>query len=37
MDMNAQGQNIENFFEPSFELVDAWNGYWNAVMTILTL
>ncbi|MCP4876094.1 MAG: hypothetical protein GY896_11565, partial [Gammaproteobacteria bacterium] len=37
MDMIAQGQVIENFIEPSFELVDTWNGYWNTVMPILTL
>ena len=37
MDMVAQGQVIENFIELSFELVDTWNGYWNAVMPILTL
>ena len=34
MDLIAQGQIIENFIEPSFELVDTWNGYWNAVMPI---
>lgn len=32
MDMISQGQVIENFIEPSFELVDTWNGYWNAVL-----
>ena len=32
MDLIAQGQITENFIEPSFELVDTWNGYWNAVM-----
>ena len=32
MDLIAQGQIIENFIEPSFELVDTWNGYWNVVM-----
>ncbi len=37
MDLIAQGQIIENFIEPSFELVDNWNEYWNAVMPILTL
>jgi putative restriction endonuclease len=26
MDLIAQGQITENFFEPSFELVDTWNG-----------
>ena len=34
MDMIAQGQIIENFIDPSFELVDTWNGYWNAVMPV---
>lgn len=32
MDLIAQGQITENFIEPSFELVDTWNGYWQAVM-----
>ena len=32
MDLIAQGQIAENFIEPSFELVDTWNGYWKAVM-----
>jgi putative restriction endonuclease len=34
MDLIAQGQITENFIEPSFELVDTWNGYWNAIMPI---
>jgi len=34
MDLIAQGQIGGNFVEPSFELVDTWNGYWNAVMPI---
>ena len=34
MDLIAQGQIVENFIEPSFDLVDTWNGYWNAVMPI---
>ena len=34
MDLIAQGQIVENFIEPSFELVDTWNGYWNAIMPI---
>lgn len=34
MDLIAQGKIVENFIEPSFELVDTWNGYWNAVMPI---
>ena len=32
MDLIAQGQINENFIEPSFELVDTWNGYWQAIM-----
>ena len=34
MDLIAQGQIVENLIEPSFELVDTWNGYWNAIMPI---
>jgi putative restriction endonuclease len=34
MDLIAQGQITRNFIEPSFELVDTWNGYWHAVMPI---
>ena len=34
MDLIAQGQITENFIEPSFELVDTWNGYWQAVVPI---
>jgi putative restriction endonuclease len=34
MDLIAQGQITENFIEPSFELVDTWNGYWQAIMPI---
>jgi len=34
MDLIAQGQILENFIEPSFELVDTWNGYWQAIMPI---
>ena len=34
MDLIAQGQITENFIEPSFELVDIWNGYWNAIMPV---
>ena len=30
----VQGQIAENFIDPSFELVDTWNGYWNAIMPI---
>lgn len=32
MDLVAQGQITEGFIEPSFELVDAWNGYWDEIM-----
>ena len=34
MDLIAQGQITGNWIEPSFELVDTWNGYWNAVMPV---
>ncbi len=34
MDLIAQGRITENFIEPSFELVDTWNDYWNAIMPI---
>jgi putative restriction endonuclease len=34
MDLVAQGQIVQNWIEPSFELVDTWNGYWNAIMPI---
>lgn len=34
MDLIAQGLITENFIEPSFELVDTWNGYWNAIMPL---
>ncbi len=34
MDLIAQGVITENFIRPSFELVDAWNGYWNNIMPI---
>jgi putative restriction endonuclease len=32
MDLIAQGQITQNFIPPSFELVDTFNGYWNAIM-----
>ena len=32
MDLIAQGQIKGNLIEPSFELVDTWNGYWQAAM-----
>ena len=34
MDLIAQGLITNNFIEPSFELVDTWNGYWSAAMPI---
>ena len=34
MDLIAQGQIVKNFIEPSFELVDTWNGFWQAIMPI---
>ena len=30
MDLIAHGQIIGKFIAPSFDLVDIWNGYWNA-------
>jgi putative restriction endonuclease len=32
IDLMAQGRISRNFVEPSFELVEAWNWYWNEVM-----
>ncbi len=34
MDLIAQGSIAENFIEPSFELVDTFNGYWNSIMPV---
>ena len=34
MDLIAQGRITENFIEPSFDLVDIWNGYWNSIMPL---
>jgi len=34
LDLITQGIVQDNFIEPSFELVDTWNGYWQAVMPI---
>jgi len=34
MDMITQGAIKNHFIEPSFDLVDTWNGYWNAVMPV---
>lgn len=32
MDLIAEGQITANFIEPSFELLDTFNGYWSAIM-----
>ncbi|MBW2604777.1 MAG: hypothetical protein JRE28_10765 [Deltaproteobacteria bacterium] len=32
MDLVAQGSITQNFIEPSFELLDTFNTYWNAIM-----
>lgn len=32
IDLIAQNKITKNFIAPSFELVDTWNGYWNAIM-----
>jgi len=34
MDLIAQEAIKDNFIEPSFDLANTWNGYWNAVMPI---
>ena len=34
MDLIAQGVINENFIEPSFELVDTFNGYYNMIMPL---
>ncbi len=34
MDLIAQGGITNNFIEPSFELVETFNGYWNSVMPL---
>jgi putative restriction endonuclease len=34
MDLIAQGSITENFIEPSFELLDTFNGYWNSIMPL---
>jgi putative restriction endonuclease len=34
MDLIAQGMIIRNFIEPSFDLVDTWNGYWTSIMPL---
>ena len=32
MDLIAQGSITQNFIEPSFELLDTFNNYWNSIM-----
>ncbi len=34
MDLIAQGAITQNFIDPSFELVDTFNGYWNSIMPL---
>jgi putative restriction endonuclease len=34
MDLIAQGLIAQNFVEPSFELLDTFNTYWNSIMPI---
>jgi len=34
MDLIAQGSIAENFIEPSFGLVETFNGYWNSIMPL---
>ena len=34
MDLIAQGSIAQNFIEPSFELLDTFNTYWNNIMPI---
>ena len=34
MDLIAQGSITQNFIEPSFELLDTFNTYWNSIMPI---
>lgn len=34
MDLIAQGSIAENFIEPSFELVETFNDYWNSIMPL---
>lgn len=33
IDLISQNKIRENFIEPSFDLVEAWNGYWNKIMS----
>ncbi|RZB37100.1 MAG: putative restriction endonuclease [Desulfobacteraceae bacterium Eth-SRB2] len=34
MDLIAQGLIIKNFIEPSFELIETFNGYWKSIMPL---
>jgi len=34
MDHFAQGEIIENFIKPSYELVDTFNSYWSSIMPL---
>jgi putative restriction endonuclease len=34
MDLVAQGSITQNFIEPSFELLDTFNTYWNSIMPL---
>ena len=34
MDLIAEGFIAKNFIEPSFELVDTFNIYWNSIMPL---
>jgi len=34
MDLIAQGLITQNFIEPSFELLDTFNTYWNSIMPL---
>jgi len=34
MDLIAQGAINQNFIDPSYELVETWNGYWNSIMPV---
>ena len=34
MDLIAQGSITKNFIEPSFELLDTFNTYWNSIMPL---
>jgi predicted restriction endonuclease len=36
LDLVAEGEIDRNIFEPSFELLDTFNGYWTAIMPLGT-